>query len=65
MRGAPAPDPTAFEARLDRLEQAWRKDLPARTEPCKEGRRRAEFVEADSLAAASLAQFRRWLAPGE
>lgn len=65
MRGAAAPDETALEARLTRLEQLFRLDLPARTEPCKEGRRRAEFVEADSLAAASLAQFRRWLSPGE
>lgn len=65
MRGAAAPNPAAFEARLARLEQLLRTDLPARTEPCKEGRRRAEFVEADSLAAASLAQFRRWLSPGE
>ena len=65
MRGAAAPDPAAFEARLARLEQLFRTDLPARTEPCKEGRRRAEFVEADSLAAASLAQFRHWLSSGE
>lgn len=64
MRGAAAPDPAAFETRLARLEQLFRTDLPARTEPCKEARRRAEFVEADSLAAASLAQFRRWLSPG-
>ena len=65
MRGAAGPAPAALEARLSALEKLFRTDLPARTEPCKEGRRRAEFVEADSLAAASLAQFRRWLSPGE
>jgi hypothetical protein len=64
MRGAPPPAAAALEARLTRLERLLRDDLPARTEPCKESRRRAEFVEADSLAAASLAQFRRWLSPG-
>lgn len=64
MRGAPAPDPALLEARLAWVERSWRVDLPSRTEPCKEGRRRAEFVEADSLAAAALAQFRRWLSPG-
>ena len=64
MRGAPAPDPAALESRLGQVERSWRVDLPSRTEPCKEGRRRAEFAEADSLAAASLAQFRRWLSPG-
>ena len=65
LRGAPAPDAAAFERRLGVLEQLLRADLPSRTEACKESRRRAEFVEADSLAAASLAQFRRWLSPGE
>ncbi len=65
MRGAPAPDPAVFEGRLGQVEQLLRTDLPSRTEACKESRRRAEFVEADSLAAASLAQFRRWLSHGE
>jgi len=61
MRGAPPPDETVLEARLTRVEQFFRRDVPARTEACKEGHRRAELVEADSLAAASLAQFRRWV----
>lgn len=65
MRGAKAPDSAAFEARLAQVERVLRNDLPPRTEPCKESRRRGEFAEADSLAAASLAQFRRWLSPGE
>ena len=64
MRGAAAPDPAAFEQRLSGVERLLRDDLPSRTDACKESRRRAEFVEADSLAAASLAQFRRWLAIG-
>lgn len=65
MRGAPPPDPVGLEARLTRLEHVLRQDLPGRTEPCKESRRRAEFVEADTLAAASLVEFRRWLSAGE
>jgi len=59
--GRPTPDPAAFEARLAGLEQlSARPAGPDRT--LQGSRRRAEFVEADSLAAASLAQFRRWLA---
>jgi len=42
-----------------------RRDLPARTNACKEGRRLGEFAEADTLAAASLMEFRRSLVPGE
>jgi hypothetical protein len=61
LRGAAAPEPQAFEQRLTSVERLLRDDLPARTEACKESRRRAEFVEADSLAAASLATFRNWL----
>ena len=55
------PDAVAFETRVATVEAFLRHDLPARTEPCKESRRRGEFVEADSLAAASLASFRRWV----
>lgn len=55
------PDAVAFETRVATVEAFLRQDLPARTEPCKESRRRGEFVEADSLAAASLASFRRWV----
>ena len=65
MRTAPPPDAAALEARLTRVERLFRQDLPARTEPCKEARHRAEFVEADSLAAASLAQYRLWLTGGD
>jgi hypothetical protein len=65
MRTASPPDAAALEARLNRVERLLRTDLPARTEPCKESRRRAEFVEADSLAAASLAQYRHWLTSGD
>jgi hypothetical protein len=65
MRTAPPPDAAALEARLARVEKLLRTDLPARTEPCKESRYRAEFVEADSLAAASLAQYRHWLTAGD
>jgi len=65
MRTAQPPDPAALESRLTRVETLLRTDLPARTEPCKESRYRAEFVEADSLAAASLAQYRHWLTAGD
>src|SRR5262249_49315795 len=61
LRGAPPPDPDSLEARIARLEWVFRRDLPPRTEACKESRRRAEFVEADTLAAASLVDFRRWV----
>ena len=65
MRGASPPDPATFEARLASIEALLRHDLPSRTDVCKEGRRLAEFAEADTLAAASLAEFRRTLAPGD
>jgi hypothetical protein len=65
MQTALPPDAAALEARLTRVERVLRTDLPARTEPCKESRHRAEFVEADSLAAASLAQYRHWLTGGD
>lgn len=55
------PDAVAFETRVASVEALLRQGLPMRTEPCKESRRRGEFVEADSLAAASLAHFRRWV----
>ena len=64
MRGANPPDPQVFESRLASLEGLLRRDLPARTDACKEGRRLAEFAEADTLAAASLNVFRRSLALG-
>lgn len=64
LRGAKAPDAAALEDRIARLERLLRQDLPARSEPCRDSRRRGEFVEADSLAAAFLAEFRRWLSPG-
>ena len=63
LRDAPPPDSAAFEARLARLEQLLRQDLPSRTDACKEAQRLAEFAEADTLAAASLMEFRRSLAP--
>jgi hypothetical protein len=65
MRNAPAPDSAMFEQRVARLEFFLRSDLPARTDACKDGRRLAEFTEADTLAAASLLEFRRSLVPGE
>jgi len=65
MRTAQPPDAAALETRLNRVETLFRVDLPARTEPCKDSRRRAEFVEADSLAAASLAHYRHWLTAGD
>ena len=65
MRNAPAPDSAAFEQRIARFEFFLRSDLPARTDACKDGRRLAEFTEADTLAAASLLEFRRSLAPGD
>ena len=58
------PDPGALEARLTEVEAVLRQDLPERTGPCKDSRRRAAFVEADTLAAASLASFRRWVRSG-
>jgi len=65
MRGANAPDPASLESRLARLESFLRRDLPARIDACKEARRLAEFVEADTLAATSLVVFRHALVPGE
>ena len=63
MRGAPPLDPAAFEEAMARTEQVFRRELPARARACREGRLVAQFVEADSLAAASLAGFRRLLYP--
>jgi hypothetical protein len=65
MRNAPLPDSAAFTQRIARFEFFLRSDLPARTDACKDGRRLAGFTEADTLAAASLLEFRRSLAPGE
>ena len=65
MRNAPLPDSAAFVQRIARFEFFLRSDLPARTDACKDGRRLADFTEADTLAAASLMEFRRSLAPGE
>ena len=65
MRNAPAPDSAMFQQRVARFEFFLRSDLPARTDACKDGRRLAEFTEADTLAAASLLEFRRSLVPGE
>jgi hypothetical protein len=65
LRDAPKPDSAAFDARIARLEALLRRDLPARTDACKDGHRLAGFAEADTLAAASLQEFRRSLAPGE
>ena len=65
MRNAPAPDSALFQQRVARFEFFLRSDLPARTDACKDGRRLAEFTEADTLAAASLLEFRRSLVPGE
>jgi hypothetical protein len=65
MRNAPAPDSAMFEQRVARFEFFLRSDLPARTDACKDGKRLADFTEADTLAAASLMEFRRSLAPGE
>ena len=65
MRNAPAPDSAMFEQRVARFEFFLRSDLTARTDACKDGKRLAEFTEADTLAAASLLEFRRSLVPGE
>jgi hypothetical protein len=65
MRNAPPPESAAFAQRIARFEFFLRSDLPARTDACKDGRRLAEFTEADTLAAASLMEFGRSLAPGE
>ncbi len=65
LRNAPLPDSAAFTQRVARFEFFLRSDLPARTDACKDGRRLAGFTEADTLAAASLLEFRRSLAPGE
>jgi hypothetical protein len=64
MRGAPEPERVALERRLTELEHHLRHELPERTRACKEARRLAEFVEADTLAAASLTDFRHRLLPG-
>jgi len=64
LRGAPPPEPARLERRLGELERFLRQDVVARTGACKEGRRLAEFVEADTLAAASLAEFRQRLRSG-
>ena len=65
MRNAPATDSAMFRQRVSRFEFFLRSDLPARTDACKDGRRLADFTEADTLAAASLLEFRRSLVPGE
>jgi hypothetical protein len=65
MRNAPLPDSAAFTQRIARFEFFLRSDLTARTDACKDGKRLADFTEADTLAAASLMEFRRSLAPGE
>jgi hypothetical protein len=65
LKNAPAPDSAAFEQRIARFEFFLRSDLPARTDACKDGRRLADFTEADTLAAASLMEFRRSFVPGE
>jgi len=65
MRNAPRPDSAMFQQRVSRFEFFLRSDLPARTDACKDGRRLADFTEADTLAAASLLEFRRSLVPGE
>jgi hypothetical protein len=65
LRNAPAPDSATFEQRIARFEFFLRSDLPARTDACRDGRRLADFTEADTLAAASLLEFRRSLVPGE
>ena len=64
LRGARPPDGPAFEERLASVERLLRRELPARTEACKESRRLGEFAQADTLAAASLASFRLMFAPG-
>ncbi len=63
LRGTPPPDGSSFEDRLASVETLLRRELPSRTELCKEPRRLAEFVEADTLAAAALGHFRRMLLP--
>jgi hypothetical protein len=65
LRNAPAPDSALFQQRIARFEFFLRSDLPARTDACKDGRRLADFTEADTLAAASVLEFRRSLVPGE
>lgn len=64
MKGAPAPDSAMFQQRIARFEFFLRSDLPARTDACKDGRRLADFTEADTLAAASVLEFQRSLMPG-
>lgn len=59
LRTAPPPDGRALEERINRVEWLFRKDLPARTEACKEPRRLVEFARADTLAARALASYRR------
>jgi len=53
-----------FQQRIARFEFFLRSDLPARTDACKDGRRLADFTEADTLAAASVLEFQRSLMPG-
>jgi hypothetical protein len=64
MRGAHPPNLRAFEERINRVEWLFRRDLPARTEVCREPRRLVEFVRADTLAARALASFRRRVVAG-
>ncbi len=64
LKGTPPPGASSFEARITSVERLLRHELPDRTEVCREPRRLAEFAEADTLAAAALAQFRRLLIPG-
>lgn len=64
MRGAHPPNSRAFEDRVGRVESLFRRDLPARTEVCREPRRLVEFARADTLAARALATFRRRVITG-
>ena len=63
MRGLPAPDAAAFEMAVAQAEDVFRRELPRKARGCREGRLVGQFVEADSVAAASLASFRRLLYP--
>jgi hypothetical protein len=63
MRGTPPPDAVVLEAGLTRAEEVLRRELPRRARGCRDGRLIGRFVEADTLAAASLAGFRRLVLP--
>ena len=61
LRRAPPPDPARLAAACARAVATLRVDLPDRAAACRDPRRQADFVAADTLAVAAVGSFRDWL----